>query len=321
MSIFVDIIPTVHATDKMTGLRIDDNFKLTYRIEKAGAATDTRVNFTGLLTDQTFQGTAPIGQVRIGKLGTQERVVIEVLAYHAQDEEDTVPPAGLYWYNVKSNYPFGGPAEQGKTEAVNPNFTTPQVFPIIVFNESAITPAWTTGNTVASSVPARLYGQLGSLAARRQHLKTQILANLENPYFPLWVAGYRLPPSTDAGTLLTRIQAQETLVVLLEMFTRAISIDDNLATERQFNLLNGETGLDLGDIHASVSSLLGNAIYNSSYESWSYRRLGNVGANSPWTYSPPTSGNDWLGSTDSPSLIDLTSAPSAVNDWFTWLRS
>ena len=162
MSTFIEIRPTQHATIKTTGVRIDGNFKVTVRTETGGVATDHKVNFSGLLTDQTLQGTDPIGQVRVGKIGTQERVIIEVLAYHAAGEEDKVPAAGQYWYNIKNHYPFGGTPEQGKTVSPNPSFEgTAQTFPITIFNESTLT-SW-TANSATSTVPSRLYNQLGTL--------------------------------------------------------------------------------------------------------------------------------------------------------------
>ena len=115
MSTIVQFIPTEHQTIKTTGVRIDDDFKITYRTETGGAATDVQVNFSGLLTDQTFQGSPPIRQVRTAKVGTSEQGIIELLVYHAPYEENKVPPAGMYWYNIKNHYPFDGPPEQGKT--------------------------------------------------------------------------------------------------------------------------------------------------------------------------------------------------------------
>ena len=120
MSLLVQIIPTEHATIKTTGLRLDDDGKITYRNETSGVATDTRLNVSGLLTDQTWQGTDPIRQVRTAKVGTTEQIIIEFLAYYAPGEEDKIPVAGMYWYNTKNHYPFGGTPEQGKTQAPDP---------------------------------------------------------------------------------------------------------------------------------------------------------------------------------------------------------
>ena len=327
MSTFIEIRPTQHATIKTTGVRIDGNFKVTVRTETGGVATDHKVNFSGLLTDQTIQGSPPIGQVRVGKIGTQERVIIEVLAYHAAGEEDKVPSAGQYWYNIKNHYPFGGTPEQGKTVSPNPSFEgTAQTFPIVIFNESTLT-AW-TANSATSTVPSRLYGQLGTLANRRDHLKQLILRNVDNPLFPIWISRPLLAPATTADHLLEHGQRQETLIYWLEMLTRAISIDANLGLERQFNFLAGECGLDGGEVITRANSLTGSQIYNgsSSRNGWRYQRLGSVGANTPWTYSPPT-GNSWTPqrydnvANNEISLSTANAIGAGTLDWVTWLRS
>lgn len=334
MSTFPDIRPRVHATKRTSGVRIDDDGKITVRVEEGGVATDHRFNFTGLLTDQSFQGTDPIGLVRAGKLGTQERIVIEVFTYHAEGEEDKVPVAGQYYYNIKSHYPFGGTPEQGKTEAPNPNFNTPQTLPVTIFNESTLA-GWTTGNTVASAITnPRIYGQLGSVTARREYLKAKLLAILENRDIPFIFGGGSIPvippdtlvdPMRLTGTHISATnildRREQSFIFRLEMLTRAISIDSNLTDEGKFNLLEGEIDLPIEDVFSKVAlSTAGDIAGTRARTGWHFRKVNSVGPAPSYKYPDPPSGATWATTYDA--NIDLgSSAPAGVLNWRQWLRS
>lgn len=334
MSTFIKIKPTEHPTIKMTGGRLDDDLKFTYRTETGGVATDTRVNFSGLLTDQTFQGTAPIGLVTADKLGTQERVVIELLAYYAKGEEDTVPSAGLYWYDTRTHYRFGGPVEAGKSEAADPHFNTSQVFPITIYNESKLA-AWSTGNTVASSITnTRIFGQLGSVEARRQYLKSKLAAILDDPTRPYVMDGTSIPPIPQdsvaaieglTGTVVTAqnilARRKQGFLYRLEMLARAVSIDSNLSDEAKFNLIEGEIDLPIADVFSKMPQQIAGDIGGTRARSdWHFRKLSSVGPAPTYKYTAPSARDLW--STTYDANIDLgSSAPVSVLNWVVWIKS
>ena len=325
MATFVQIIPTEDTTKKMIGLRIDQDFKLTYRITEGGTTTNYRVNFSGLLTDQTFQGSPPIGLVRTIKVGTTEQAVIEVLAYHAPGEESEVPAEGIYWYSIKDHYPFDGPVEGGKTRAPDPAFTsTAQDFGtsgITIFNDPLVTPAWPTTRNIEDSkiTQTRIYGQLGSLENRRQYLKRLILNNIEHPLFSMWLVGEHINAADDAGTLLAHVQRLQIIPYWLKMLTIAISVNSNLASEQKFNLLEGECLLNAGIVSASANSLLADQIDGGAtnhVRTLNYRKLGDVAGSSPWKYTQ----SSWTPEPDTTIMMTPSTIPS-TQDWLTWLRS
>ena len=334
MSTFLKIKPTEHPTIKMTGIRLDDDNKATYRTETGGVATDTRVNFSGLLTDQTFQGTAPIGLVTADKLGTQERVVIEVLAYYAKGEEDTVPSADIYWYDTRTHYRFGGPVEAGKSEAADPHFNTPQVFPVTIYNESKLA-AWSTGNTVVSSITnTRIFGQLGSVEARRQYLKSKLAAILDDPTRQYIMDGTSLPPIPQdsvvniedaTGTLVTAQnildRRKQGFLFRLEMLARAVSIDSNLSDEAKFNLIEGEIDLPIADVFSKMpQQIAGDIAGTRPRANWHFRKISSVGAAPTYKYTVPSTMDLW--STTYDANIDLGSAaPPEVLNWSVWIKS
>ena len=322
MSTFVEIIPTQHATIQVTGIRIDEDFHVTVRTETGGVATDNRFNFTGLLEGQAFDGTSPIGQVRASKIGTQARVVIQVYAYYAPDKEDSVPVSGLYWYNTKNQYRFGGPFEVGKTEAADPAFNTPQSLPVTIFNQSSLA-AWSSGNSANTSVPSSLYGQLGNLTARRNYLKGRILRNINHPTLPMWIAGGGISAKddTDVSELLVHVQRLQAIPYWLEMLTGAISVDANLATEQKFNLLEGEAGLSVLEVLQKTGTTFAHNIDGSgNRDTFTFRSLGSVASSSPWKYTAP-SGGTWADS-DASSTISMSGSQAGAGiDWVSWLRS
>ena len=103
------------------------------------------------------------------------------------------------------------------------------------------------------------------------------------------------------------------------MLTLAISRDDNLQTERQFNLLEGECMLNVGSVSANANALLADQIEgtsNGNRAMFSYRKLGDVAGSSPWKYTR----SNWTSAPDTTIMLTPSTIPSG-QDWVTWLRS
>ena len=298
MSTFVEIRPIESPDTETTWIRLDGDFKLTVRTEKGGSHTDRQYNFSGLLEGQHVAETNDVASVRISKSGTDERAIVSVSTYHAAGDEGSIPPAGMYWYNWQTTdlKDAPDPAFQQETQV----FTT-------IFNISTAG-ALPVGNSVASTVPARLYGQLGTTAARREYLKAKLLATIDSRDVAFWLAGN----SAERSSAFARY---------LEMLARGISVDGNYDTELKFNLLDGEVGLNGELIARRIAPAVvqsGGALASTVRSNWQFARLGNVGANTPWTYSPPT-GASWTASTDA--RITMSGVSGNLTDWRTWLRS
>ena len=241
MSTFIEVRPVME-TDKdlkrvTTFARIDnDDFYGTVRVESSNlqgtrVKTDYQFNFNGIESGTQVDSaisTTPtnfkdvIDYVRVSKLDDQERVVIGVKFYYPENEPDKVPAAGLYWYDPDKQYPFGGPAEDTKSEARNPlfedapgaiagsnQFTTEADPPVALTNGIEI---WnkadlTLGALLSANITQarsqtksyteqRLYERLadpGGNAAqtiinRREHLKQQLRGIIDHPHFAIWMA-------------------------------------------------------------------------------------------------------------------------------------
>ena len=292
------------------------------RTEKGGSHTDRQYNFSGLLEGQHVAETDDVASVRISKSGTDERAIVAVTTYHAPNDASSVPPAGMYWYNWQTTdlKDAPDPAFQESTQV----FTT-------IFNISTAG-ALPTGNSVASTVPARLYGQLGTTTARREFLKAKLLAHIDNRDLPFYLAGTSMPIITQTvirqfglngviSEYARMARRNQSYMYFLESLTRAISNDDNLDSERKFNLLNGEIGLPIGNVIGRIDLNLAGTIAGSNPRAnWTYLRLGSVAASSPWAYSAPTDPTTWTATSDT--LISVGSGVGAdLIDWLGWLRS
>ena len=321
MSTFVEIRPIESPDTKTTAIRLDGDFELTVRTEKGGSHTDRQYNFSGLLEGQHVAETNDVASVRISKSGTDERAIVAVSTYHAPNDASSVPPAGMYWYNWQTTdlKDAPDPAFQQETQV----FTT-------IFNISTAG-ALPVGNSVASTVPARLYGQLATTEARREFLKAKLLAHIDNRDLQFYQAGASMPVVTEtshsaiAGATVTEhavfARRNQSLMYWLEMLTRAISNDGNLDTEQKFNLLEGEIGLNIGDVIARLNPIMAATISNSSpRSSWRYVRLGSVAAASPWGYTAPTDPTLWEATLDT-SISVGSGVPADALNWLAWLRS
>ena len=323
MSTFVKIRPIEPSDTKTTAIRLDGDFELTVRTEKGGAHTDRQYNFSGLLEGQHVAETNDVASVRISKSGTDERAIVSVSTYHAAGDEGSIPPAGMYWYNWQTTdlKDAPDPAFQESTQV----FTT-------IFNISTAG-ALPVGNSVASTVPARLYGQLGTTEARREFLKAKLLAHIDNRDLPFYLAGTSMPLITATsrnsidqqdGTITEyarMARRNQSYMFFLESLTRAISNDDNLDSERKFNLLNGEISLPIGNVLGRIDLNLAGTIAGSNPRAnWTYLRLGSVAAASPWGYTAPTDPTTWIATADTTISVGA-GVPSDVLDWLGWLRS
>ena len=331
MPTFLEVRPTVHASIKTTAVRLDDDFKVTIRQEEPRKnPTHIQRNYTGLQEGAQISGDdveTPVEYVRVSKLDDDSRCIIAVDVYHAADEADTVPAAGLYWYNTKTHSPFGQVAEPGKQVAPDPAYpgSATQTFPQEIFNISSATELRDhpipTGNTVAVSFTSqRLYTRLGSLAERREHIKQNLRNYIEDPALVLWAMGSISGPASGAFNAVLNMRQIQSFSWWIEMMTRAISIDDNLNSERKFNLLDGESTLQPELLMPRISGFLdGTAPYTSNRSAWNFRRFGTVEATAPFGYTAPlTSATSWVATADT--LITLTGMNVGTH-WLTYLRS
>ena len=339
MSTFVEIRREVSSSKKTTACRLDDDFRITVREEETGKDPEHyQFNYSGLEEGEQLDGSDvsdPIAWVRVGKLGTDARCNIAVKVYHAADEADTVPEPGFYWYDTSRQYAFRGAADPTKPggEAADPIFPdTAQTFPTTIFNISAaqelVDHPLPVGNTVAVSfTQQRLFAKLGSIEARRSHLKTNIRAYLDNRDFPLWIAGSLNEQATTTNSFLT-VERIQSFVWWLEMLTMAISVDGNLNDERKFNLLQGESTLDAGDVISKISNFSQGPqterLPSADRSAWTYRRMGSVAAAAPYAYTKPTEvtrgGNKEYAATTTDALVTLTGY-DVNGSWTDYLRS
>ncbi len=324
MSTIIKMIPKTHATKRTTGIILTNDGIIRTRIEDpVGTATDKQFNFSAN-AEGTFReiNNEPVVSVSSQKIGADARFIITVNEFYDPTlVGENIPQERFLWYDYKTK----------SDEA--PSSTAAQTFPINAFWTSGGTPSSPTvafpGSYTDQVIPTpSLYTSLASTENRRNYLKQKILDNINNPLFPIWISRPLLAPATTADHLLEHGQRQETLIYWLEMLTRSISIDINLATEQKFNFLSGECGLDGVEVITKANSLTGSQIYNgsSSRNGWRYQRLGSIGANTPWTYSPPT-GPSWTPQRYDHTItngIDLRTANAigaGTLDWVPWLRS
>ena len=338
MSTFIQIQPTEHDDKKTTLIRLDDDFKCTVRVEERNKDPETyQFNFTGLEEgDQLVAGqrgvSDPIEYVRVVKLGTDARCIIGVKAYHLPDEADTVPSAGMYWYPWKTQVdpePILR-AAKGEPEPVqggNPSAAADPAF------EGGATQSWETIYNIATDITnhpiptgaratvsfqadtRNLYTQLGSVEARRQHLKSNLRKILDDPEYHMWLLGSEYDFINDSNGATNLIGSVQAFVFWLEMMARAISIDSNLNTLQKFNLLNGESELPGSNIIAYHTIRSGYLNHNKN--GWTFRRFGSIGAAPNYEYTKPT-GMHWRATQDS--IITLTN-PNVGENWVTYIRS
>lgn len=345
MSTFLEVRHAVSSEKRTTFARIDDDFKVTIREEEAGKnPVHFQRNYSGVEEGEQLDGArieAPVEYVRVSKLDDDARCVIAVTVYHAEDEQDTVPPAGMYWYNFKTHSAFGIPAPPGLQVAPDPAFpgSATQTFPQVIFNISSASELRDhpvpTGNTVPVSYTAqRLYRRLGTLAARREHLKSLLRGIVQHQDFALWVLnsneeaditqdGMTGSIGTALRNIVNLIARPQSFAIWLEMMANVISIDANLNSERKFNLLAGELELGGRDVIVKAQSAsfgtaqIASESVRQNVANWKFHRFGNVATGSPWAYSKPTA-SAWPATEET--TIVLTGA-ALGEDWLSYIRS
>ena len=216
MSTFIEIYPVESHTKRTTIIRLDDDFKLSIREERAGTdqsvplVRDIRQNYSGLEEGQEVTGTDPVRFVRVSKLGRDARCVITVNTYYLRDEESTIPRAGLYWYNTGTHYDpesifftAKGETTTNRRAAPNSDFTknTDRMQQSQQFDYTKVNSVSTIFNIsraagfpiTANSVPVsftlpNVYTQLGTGLSsdnatknRRNYLKGKLQTILEHP--------------------------------------------------------------------------------------------------------------------------------------------
>ena len=319
MSTIIKLVPKAHATKRTTVVQATNDGVIRTRVENpVGTDTDKSFNFSTLAEgDPSPAANEPVVRVDTQKIGTVASYVIEVTNFYDESlTGDAVPTEYFIWYDYKTK------ADEA------PDSETPQTFPVTMLWTTAGTPqAPTRALSPTAQTIGRLYQNLGSLEARREHLKGNILSYINNPDWGLWMAGSLSAPATNVNNFLV-VSRRQSFVFWLEMLTRAISIDGNLDTERKFNLLNGESTLDVKDvlprIEGFVNDVGANVEYDYSRTNWNYRRLGSIPAVSPYNYNPPTytlqNGNPVRVQAQVDSLITLSN-DTVGDSWTDWLRS
>ena len=334
MSTFIEVRPEESPDTRTTAIRIDDDLKVTIRTEKTGAHTDYQFNYTGVDVGIDITTSEPVEYVRVTKIGDDVRATVAVKCYHLPGQANTVPAAGIYWYNPSTHYNPELPAEMGKTAASDPTFEgTTQAFPVTIFAPDPITPALPVGNTIADPTIPRLYARLGSLEARRAYLKRKLLSILESNDFYLgaWEEAHVADDSNSSGTVTYFIQLMAKIqgyMRRMKMLALTLSIDANLDTEQKFNLLNGEIGYDphLIGLHLHYIEVL-NDLSSSRLSSWRFGRLGRIGRTEPWTWLPSVNSTQFVYRENNVAGITFTvsSMPQRLRDnngaaWLEWLR-
>ena len=337
MSTFVDLRAIPHATKRTTILRIDGDFMISV-LENA---RNLHYNFTGLDVDngQQLDGanvTDPIVYVRGIKEGTDSRLIIGVNCYYEEDNQN-IPNSGLYYYSTKDHFDFEeilqiqkGESTDGKTKAPDPMFTNPvQQFPTQIYN---VAPQGTTlsANTatplaIITAPSQRLYGRLGNLTARRNHLKNLLRGHLDHPDRAIWNAvnsaawantDTSLQPAQQLRVFTPLLKRPASNIIFLELMANLIARDINLNTEQKFNLLNGNLSLNAHDLFFEPEGIYGTDTIRgtaSSSASYSVRVFGAIGSSSPWTYTR----SDWISRANS--LLER--GGSLGNTWTQWVRS
>lgn len=320
MSTFIEVRPEVSADTQTTIVRIDDDLKISVRQVKSGTPTDIHLDFSGMdVGDELLTYPEPVEYVRVTKLGADNRATIAVKCYHLAGQANTVPAAGVYWFDPSKSYnPEGADPGDGRTAAPNPTFSgTTQAFPVLIFAPDPISPALGANTATAQVVPSR-YTQLGTLARRREIVKNRLRNIVFNNSMMMWMVG--------AG----EARHQEAFSHWLEHLVRAASIDANFDTEAKFNLLEGDSWLDPYELAYRIENdgiTTGTAppLSGVTRSAWTqYVRLGAVASSSPFAYTAPTTAT-WTGSTTDVAGLTLSGVPTRLSEnngrgWLEWLR-
>ena len=328
MSTFIEVRPEESPDTRTTVVRIDDDLKVTIRTQKGVSHTDYQFNYTGVDVDVDTTTSEPVEYVRVTKIGDDVRATIAVKCYYLPGQANTVPAAGIYWYNPLTHYNPEMPPEAGKTAAPDPTFEgTPQTFAVTIFAPN-LTPGLPLGNTAPAAATQRLYTRLGSLEERRAYLKRKLVSIIDTNdfFFGAWDddddAGFQLANYRD---VFKKIQCYMRRVKMLAL---TLSIDANLDTEQKFNLLNGEIGYSPHLIGVYLHYLeIWRDLPTSDISRWRFGRLGRIGSAEPWTWLPSVNSTQFVYRDNNVAGITFTvsSMPARFRDnngagWVEWLR-
>ena len=337
MSTFVDIKRVIDKDKKTTIIRLDDDLKISIRSEISGAPTDSQFNFTGLQEGQMVSPNDPqdvINSIQVAKDGTEEVAIIGVNVYHAEDEHDTVPAEGQYWYNPDNQYWPSTAAQPGKTLAADPSFkNVVQTFPETIFNISGILTQhpFRTGNSVGATTISN--DDLRNY--RRSQLKMKLNAILNHDLFMSTMDGASLvtvitPSSTtvpssggDVIEVKELARRRQAFWFRLEMLTRAVAIDSNITNNQRFSLLDGEISINFQDVFKKINPALNGliAVTGDNRTGWNFHRLGSVASSSPYAYTAPVLSTAVWNSTLETSINIATPPDEVTDNWIGWLRT
>ena len=337
MATIIRTIPVSHAGRRTTAIRIEDDGIIVCRTEESGAAVDRRFDFSSYTEGTVVEiPQDPIRSVSVQKLGADARIFIDVYEYYDENlKPEEAPQEEQLWYayNTAANMIPSDTAPQGATPST----------PVYVLWKSGGTPSsptlpWNINDEVTPL--ARPFTRLGSVAERRNYLKTELVNKISDLFSLLMIicgeknetAYAQISTEINEGgdNNVTIIQdldhprRMQGFAFRLETLTRAISVDSNLTDERKFNLLDGEIGLDNGDVFSKMDRAVAGTIFNSSKprSGWNFVRLGNAAATSPFAYTPPVQNTATWNATADATIEIHTGVPQAVEDnWKLWLRS
>ena len=329
MSTIIKLIPEAHATKRTTWIRLTGDGQITTRVEDPiGTDTDKSFDFSSMNEgDPSPPANEPFQFIDAGKIGTHARYIIGISEFYDQSlTGNSIPQERFIWYDYKTK------ADDA------PDSETIQTFPINVLFSTAGTPdSPTRALSVTTQTTSRIYGSLGTTAARREYLKQLIRVNhVDHKDFQNWLTGFQYHDISGITSSLYQYRAN--YWAWLEMLTRAISVNTNLedttnpttAGERKFNLLVGDASLSGIDVFNYAGINLLREITNSSNNrtGWTLIRLGEVAAASPYAYTKPTieTGNwGFTGSNANTVANNEITVRSGITipsgtSWLDWLR-
>ena len=337
MSTFIEITPVESTTKISQYVRIDNDFEITVGVNTGGTLAYSYYDFSGIPSDYVYRPDPADDNVEFVQIvkdqlaGTAiESLTIRIkMFYNASD--DTLEP-----HEIPRAWTYGRPIDKDHYQPGVFIDTLSQTFPIEIWDtraDGATQPVAHTANPATAPTFGRLYARLGTVAARRDDLKTKLRGIVDDPMLPFIVMGSSLNPivsrtstvSTTSPTLLDdreHAKRMQGFAFRTEMLARAISVDANLNTEAKFNLLNGEIGLPSANVFMRLSNTLNADIANQMPRAgWRFRPFGSVASIAPFTYTAPTHPTAWPTTHDSSIDVGSGVASEITEDWIGWLRS
>ena len=275
----IRLIPSPHTVKRTTAIGIEDDGIVRIRVEEGGSNVDRRFNFSSYPEGTSVSITQDeIRDVDVLKLGTDARFVIEVKEYYDENlKPEEAPEERDLWYaydTAADSIP-----DDDATQTKSPSNI------LYVLWKSGGTPssptiAWPNPFTDESNPLPRIFTRLASVAERRNYLKGKLLDKVSDMFSLLMtICGEKNETAyaqksdivdEDGSSIIRIIQdldhprRMQGFAFRLETLTRAISVDSNLTDERKFNLLDGEIGLDNGDVFSKMNRAVAGTIFNSS---------------------------------------------------------